>query len=108
MKVKKKEIHKVDKKCVKEIKEQRTLTYIGNLPLWDESKLLQDTKDSHCKEYLFTGGLKKKDVLKLAKEEERALIYTPKWIVQKRHFFDLIFVEVGKKNVVGILGKEVR
>jgi hypothetical protein len=88
--------------------EQRTMKYLRNLPVWDESKIFKD-KDFGYKEYLFTGGCEKEDFLdKMAKEIDYVLVYTPRWIArEKGHFFDLVTVKIGKKNIVNTTGRTI-
>jgi hypothetical protein len=88
--------------------EQRTIEYLRNLPVWDESKLFED-KDFAYKEYLFTGGYEKEDFLDtMLKEVGYVLVYTPRWIAQEEgHFFDLVTVKIGKKNIVNTTGSTI-
>jgi hypothetical protein len=89
--------------------EQRTIEYLRNLPVWDESKIFED-KDFVYKEYLFTGGYEQESFLdKMAKEVGYVLVYTPRWIAQEGegHFFDLVIVKIGEKNIVNTTGRTI-
>jgi len=83
------------------IKEERTREYLNNIPLWNEELLLEE--DGEVKEYLFTGGMEREEFFDwLEKEIGYALVYSPRHLIQKGHFFDLIFVKIGDKNMTGI------
>lgn len=87
-----------------DIQEERTREYLDKIPLWDEGVILHDGKDEHHKEFLFTGDRGRKEVLDcLERIHGYALVYSPRWIIQKGHFFDLIYVKIGNKNVTGIV-----
>ncbi|MHA1302523.1 MAG: hypothetical protein ACTSPI_02330 [Candidatus Heimdallarchaeaceae archaeon] len=93
---------KVEAKISKTDQEERTREYLDNLPEWDPKSFLED-EQSWYKEYLFTFGHERKDILdQLEKETGYALVYSPRHLVQKGHFFDLIYVKIGKRNVTRI------
>lgn len=85
---------KVEAKDVNRIEEERTRQYLDNLPEWDES--LFSNEENWTKEYLFTFGYD--DMGK----DGYVLVYSPRYPVQKGHFFDLIYVKVGERNVTRI------
>ena len=87
----------------KEIVETRTRTYLDKIPLWDERKIFNNVDDAHHKEFLFTAGYDRKEMLDLLESNGFALVYSPRYIIQKGHFFDLIHVKIGNKNVTGIV-----
>lgn len=90
----------------KNIEEERTLQYLENIPVWNERyiwKFLGDKElDPQNREFLFTAGYDREDMLELYKEEGYALIYSPRWMIQKGHFFDILWVKIGEKNWTAI------
>jgi len=86
----------------KNIIEMRTREYLNNIPEWDERSILGNIDDEHHKEFLFTGGCDRKEMLDSLEQEGFALVYSPRHIVQKGHFFDLIKIKIGDKNITRI------
>ena len=82
------------------IQEERTRKYLDNLPLWNEHWALSE--DGYTREYLFTGGHDRKEWLDLCEEDGYALVYSPRGLVQQGHFYDLLWVKIGERNITGI------
>lgn len=95
----------------KEVVETRTRTYIDKISLWSEAQLF-DEKDENGefkmpdREYLFIGtrqATDRNELVDLFIETTGGVwIYSPRWLIQKGHFYDLIYVEIGDKNVTAI------
>lgn len=85
----------------KDIQEERTRQYLDNLPTWDE--LWAFSEDGQYREYLFTAGRDRKEFLDFCEEVDGyAYVYSPRHLIQKGHFYDIIDVKIGDKNVAGI------
>jgi len=82
------------------IKEERTRTYLDNIPLWSEEIIFEE--DGDVREYLFTGGMEREEFLDMMEKDGYTLVYSPRHLIQKGHVFDLIFVKIGDKNITGI------
>jgi len=91
---------------LKNIEEERIFEYLENIPEWSEKYIWKywgdEELDPQNREFLFTGGHDREDVLELYKEEGYALVYSPRHLIQKGHFFDLIWVKIGNKTVTAI------
>lgn len=87
----------------KDIEEERTRSYLDKIPIWSPYTLFDDS-DCMTKEYLFVGGgCSRKGWLDAMQEElGYAVVYSPRHLIQKGHFFDMIYVKIGDKNVTAI------
>jgi len=91
---------KVKAKSIDRVEEERTREYLSNLSEWNPKELFDDEKNL-TKEYLFTY---KKSILDTSGVVvDHALVYSPRHLVPRGHFFDLIWVKIGKQNLTKIL-----
>ena len=88
---------------VKDIQEERTREYLDKISIWNSYTLFDDD-DCMTKEYLFVGGsCTRKGWLDAVQEEMGyAAVYSPRHLIQKSHFFDIIYVKIGDRNVTAI------
>jgi hypothetical protein len=80
--------------------EERTRKYLDNLPIWNER--MSFSEDGYTREYLFTNGYDRDEWLDLCEEDGYALVYSPRGLIQRGHFYDILWVKIGKKNITGI------
>lgn len=87
----------------KDIQEERTRQYLDKISIWSPHTLFDDD-DFMTKEYLFAADSRTRKTFldNLQEEVGYALVYSPRHLIQKGHFFDIIYVKIGDKNVTAI------